>query len=650
MSSRVGSVMNVLALAVLLMAALGVALLLSGGEDLAAQAPMEKQEGIAYVSWWYDQYESSTSDASLAELEETGAGWISLLVTWYQDTITSTTIFSEAQKTPTDAGLIQAIETAHDLGLKVMLKPHLDLWADPAHWRGQIGDEFTTQAEWDAWFASYQDFINYYADLAEANGVEQFCVGTELEGTVAQEMAWREAITGTDGVRQHFSGDLVYAANWTYENTVGFWDALDMIGIDAYYTLTNKTDPTVEELKMGWTRPISFLRELSETWDKPIIFTEIGYRSVDGAAMHPWEYGTNPAIDLQEQADAYQATFESVFDEDWFAGMFWWSWDTNPMQGGPCDNGFTPKGKPAEVVLREWYEGDPMEEEGGVRPRPDYDNVIHIFTDTFASDWQNWSWDTAIDWWVEDPAYEGQASMGITTTNWGALSMYHDPAISVKDYGWLAFYIQKTDPTHPLRVYTNDAGGGESPKVNECNYIVGQEDGWSQVLVPLADISTAAGNASRFNIQEFQGTTVTYFIDDIRLIAPYPIELSEGTTQQAEAGDVVTYSHTVANFSGMTHTVSVEASSERNWPVMLYGGDAPQGTAILPLELGPGVTTTIHLEVTVPLTETGGVTETTTLTATSVTDPTYFDVAYDLTALIITERFLYLPILMRQYP
>ena len=31
----------------------------------------------------------------------------------------------------------------------------------------------------------------------------------------------------------------------------------------------------------------------------------------------------------------------------------WWEWDANP--GGPGDFGYSPKGKPAEDVLRAWF-------------------------------------------------------------------------------------------------------------------------------------------------------------------------------------------------------------------------------------------------------------------------------------------------------
>jgi hypothetical protein len=34
-------------------------------------------------------------------------------------------------------------------------------------------------------------------------------------------------------------------------------------------------------------------------------------------------------------------------------GLYWWEW--NPYPGGPADFGYTPRDKPAELLLREWF-------------------------------------------------------------------------------------------------------------------------------------------------------------------------------------------------------------------------------------------------------------------------------------------------------
>ena len=126
---------------------------------------------------------------------------ISLIVTGYQETPWSTTIDATSPSTPTDAELIHVINLAHKLGLKVMLKPHLDLRNEIENdwWRGEIGPDFTSEAQWAAWFASYRDFIEHYAQLAQTYGADQFCVGTELLGTThrAEDLSEADAVAGS---------------------------------------------------------------------------------------------------------------------------------------------------------------------------------------------------------------------------------------------------------------------------------------------------------------------------------------------------------------------------------------------------------------------------------------------------------------------
>merc|ERR1712224_1000029 len=86
-----------------------------------------------------------------------------------------------------------AIRHAHNLGLKVMLKPHIDLLRNNkphgAFWRGDIGgcpadwnSSVTpfSEVEWNKWFQSYEEFIIPYAELAESEGVEMLSLNTEL--------------------------------------------------------------------------------------------------------------------------------------------------------------------------------------------------------------------------------------------------------------------------------------------------------------------------------------------------------------------------------------------------------------------------------------------------------------------------------------
>jgi hypothetical protein len=337
-------------------AAFAVALVLALFAPAAASNAqvVEKQDGISFTGWWNDLYDGAPPEEAMTNLADTGAGWVSILVTWYQDTADTTQI-RPTENTPTDEGVIHMIQTAHDLGLAVMLKPHVDLSGDPYGWRAEIGTHWKGQpAKWDRWFRSYRHFIFHFAVLAEAQGVEQFSVGCELIGTTGRAARWRDVVAG---VRSRFSGTLTYASNWGGEEVgLTWWDAVDLIGVDAYYPLTDKNDPTVQEIEDGWADPVQTLSDLSAAWDdKSIIFTEVGYRSVDGTARHPWDWVNDFPLDLQEQADCYEALFASLWDQSWFAGMYIWDWSADPTLGGPTDKDFTPFGKPAEDILRAQY-------------------------------------------------------------------------------------------------------------------------------------------------------------------------------------------------------------------------------------------------------------------------------------------------------
>lgn len=374
----------------------------------------------------------------------------------------------------------------------------MDLANDPTHWRGETGQSFT-DSEWNAWFSSYQDLIDHYAQLAQAHSVDQFCVGTELSASEGRAANWRAVITG---VRSRYAGPLIYAANHGDETNVAWWDAVDYIGVDAYYPLTSKNDPTVAELRTAWEPYVATLAALASTWNKSIIFTEIGYRSQDGTNQHPWDWQLSGTVDLQEQADTYQAAFGSVFNQSWFAGMYWWAWETNPFQGGPCDDGYTPHDKPAEDVLRSWYGASPRMNRPG--PQPDYSRVLVVYADSLGSGWENWSWDSMVDLSSDNPVYSGAQAISVTAQAWGALSLHH-ANLNSTPYYWLEFHVRKSSAEQKLAVFVNDENDQELRYLpGFCRYAGGKpiEPGtWARVRVPLTDLDGAERSLQRVSIK-----------------------------------------------------------------------------------------------------------------------------------------------------
>lgn len=248
-------------------------------------------------------------------------------------------------------GASQYIRMLHKNGIQVMLKPQLWIW------RGLFTGELAMASEsnWKQLEAEYADFILTYADLAEETGVAIFCIGTELEAFVrARPGFWKTLIAS---VRQRYSGRITYAANWDEYSRIPFWKDLDLIGIDAYFPLSDARNPGLEDLRKGWKRWKTEIRNFQQAVGIPVLFTEYGYRSMDYTAKKPWLVDrSEEGVNLEAQANAKRAIFEEFWNEDWFAGGFVWKWFIHHSRaGGLSDNRFTPQNKPAQEVIRDYY-------------------------------------------------------------------------------------------------------------------------------------------------------------------------------------------------------------------------------------------------------------------------------------------------------
>ena len=249
----------------------------------------------------------------------------------------------------TDEDMIEAGWVAHQLGMKVMLKPQL--WVGGGQFTGQI--HFDRDSDRARWMRSYREFILHYARLAEVEHFDLLCIGNELEGVSSDEAAWRDMIRD---VRSVYHGPLTYAANWGKEFfAVRFWDALDYAGLNNYYPLASAPSADANDLKPGADALASKLEAFSGQWRKPIVFTEVGYPSVHGAAVEPWIHDASRGLSGAEQAACYEAILRAFAGHPWFRGMFWWKWPSDGRRGGRTDGSYTPMGKPAAGVIRDWY-------------------------------------------------------------------------------------------------------------------------------------------------------------------------------------------------------------------------------------------------------------------------------------------------------
>ena len=305
---------------------------------------------MSYAAFGENILSSPGSDQSIANMAAIGVDTVALNVWVFQDDQNSTSIgldFTAPEYSASLPSIQHAIETIHNQGMRVLLKPQIDL--RNGIWRGEINPSA-------AWFGEYKTFINDWATFAESNGVEMLSIGTEYKATEAWDSNWREVAAG---VRSRYNGPITYSANWDSYASVGWWDALDYVGIDAYFPLGSQDEPSVAQIEsawLGWANTIQAWRG-NRGLEQKVLFTEVGYRSIDGNLNTPWDFNAPGAVDLQEQANAYRGLLNVMVSRPWFDGAFWWNWETNPTAGGPADGGFTPQNKPAEQVLQQFYSG-----------------------------------------------------------------------------------------------------------------------------------------------------------------------------------------------------------------------------------------------------------------------------------------------------
>jgi hypothetical protein len=313
---------------------------------LAASASAAWQRGANFNSYTPSGYGNADADASLERLAADGNDNVEIVVTWYQQTLLSNTIGVDPGKTPTDASVVHAMQKARSLGLRVTLKPHVNVI--DGTWRGAIKPTDRT-----AWFASYQTMINHYANLARQNSASMFVVGTELKSLSGDTTRWNTVVKNA---RSRFAGKLTYAANYDEFEQVKFWGKLDYIGVDAYFALTSNVGDSIQTLASRWTSWgwKTKLVNVSFASGKPVIFTEIGYRSTPDTALHPGLFGWTGDIDLTAQQNAYEAFYQAFKDEGWFAGVYWWNWPAKIPASGGWDNDYPPINKPAEQTMKAW--------------------------------------------------------------------------------------------------------------------------------------------------------------------------------------------------------------------------------------------------------------------------------------------------------
>ncbi len=261
---------------------IGVAI---GGSASAAPA----YNGMSYTSFGSDVLSTSGSDQSLLNMSLVGTDTVALNFWWFQSSTSANTMAPDFSRySSTMSSIEHAIDTIHGLGMKVLLKPMLDVSDANNTWRANINPSNKSQ-----WFNNYTNFIGSFADMAQSKGVELLSIGCEMNTMEqpANNASWTNLIAN---MRSRYSGKLTYSANWNAigQNVGGFqnvpwWNQLDYIGIDAYFPIATSNNTTLAGLTTAWqnqANSIDSWRQASGLGNKQVLFTEVGYQSANGGA------------------------------------------------------------------------------------------------------------------------------------------------------------------------------------------------------------------------------------------------------------------------------------------------------------------------------------------------------------------------------
>ncbi|HEY6081768.1 MAG TPA: hypothetical protein VIW29_23290, partial [Polyangiaceae bacterium] len=303
-------------------------------------------------------YGSPAFERGLDEAVRLGATWISLTPfgrAWDGSASGVSPTF-ELDFAENKAAIARAVRQAHARGLKVLLVPHL--WVESGEWRAEIDPG--TDEGWRRFAESYRAFLLAWAKVATRSSVDMLAVGVELRSwlTTTRAPSFQPILRD---VRATYPGLLTYAANWDdVEQTVVLGE-LDVIGINAFYPLTDQAGASDAQLVSGGLEVAKKVKALAELWRKPIIFNEFGYTARTDPALRPWEWPDHMQsvrIDAAAQAAAYRGLLAGMLQSPELQGGFLWRLYSDPDDlSQEAEWGFSPRGRAAELYVRDAFWG-----------------------------------------------------------------------------------------------------------------------------------------------------------------------------------------------------------------------------------------------------------------------------------------------------
>jgi hypothetical protein len=267
-----------------------------------------------------------------------------------------------------DAELRAFLRAVKSEGMATFVLPRIEspaFFVPPHPWRADIA--MADPADWPRFHDDFTKLVQHYGKLAREEGAAIFGIGLEYRAAVREHAeAWRAIARAA---KEAFGGPITYSANWDDYEQVTWWDAVDTIGIGAYFELVDDglgdeathemrakkelPRPSLSQIVDGWKPIKAALKAFSEKYQRPIFFTEVGYTTFVDTAYHPWMWQSARAVDPTQQALCYRALFKTFAGEPWWKGLCLWRFYTDPSAVEAWN--YSPQGHEAEKVMKAAY-------------------------------------------------------------------------------------------------------------------------------------------------------------------------------------------------------------------------------------------------------------------------------------------------------
>lgn len=319
---------------------------------------------------------------ALANIQALGSSHVIFTPSWTYTSISPLTLGVVPGQDPLWIDSAIMISQAKALGLNTAIFPTLDATVSyQDFWLSAPRDA----AWWQTWFLYYRAFAVNYADLAAQTGSQMLILGGEwvapaIPGGILPngaptnipldvEAQWQTVIAE---VRQHFSGKIYWALPYTKSNLqtpISFLQDTDGIYLLWSAALTGNPSATKVDLATEAGRLLdNEVSALSLLLKKPIIIalaypsaagTKSGCLSDGKGGCLDWTALNQPnpdvgtvALDLQAQADVYEAMFMAINARDWVGGIVSRGYY---LPAALQDKSASTRGKPAADIQWYWY-------------------------------------------------------------------------------------------------------------------------------------------------------------------------------------------------------------------------------------------------------------------------------------------------------